>query len=266
MRNVICSGLVLVALAALVSGPGKASAADAEAAGTVVLATGQVDDTAADGTRRTLKDGDTVYSGDTLTTGADSYTDLQYDDDARMMLRPGTQFQIEKYHFEPSAHPDNAPAAPAAAQENAFFRLIRGGLRTVSGLIGHERRETYRLDTPVVTIGVRGTEYEVRYCAGDCGDEAENGKPPADGLYTGVDKGAIAVSNQTGEKLTAAGQYGYARDARTPVELLKAAPAALRHVELPEKYKKLEEERERRGVHRRLDEKRRLRRHRHSGG
>ena len=55
-------------------------------------------------------------------------------------------------------------------QESAFFRLLKGGFRAVSGLIGHTRREDYAVQTPVATIGIRGTDYEVRMCSGDCGD------------------------------------------------------------------------------------------------
>lgn len=39
------------------------------------------------------------------------------------------------------------------------MRFLKGALRAVSGLIGKERREQYRMDTVVGTIGIRGTEY-----------------------------------------------------------------------------------------------------------
>lgn len=237
-----------------------------EAAGTVRLAVGETYATAADGTRRALKDDDIVYSGDTLSTGADSYIDLDLDDDGRVMLRPGTQFQIQSFHFDADAHPDNAPPKPAAVPENAFFRLIKGGLRVVSGLVGHTDHSQYRLETAVTTIGIRGTEYDVRYCTADCSDEADNGHAPADGLYTGVDRGAIALTNKGGETVTQQGQYSYVRSGDAAATLLSAPPAALRHMEVPEKYRKLEEERERRHRHDRdRDRDDRHRRHRHHG-
>lgn len=263
MRTLLC--LTMASLLLCVTDL-EAAGAPAEEAATVTLAVGQVTDQAADGTRRVLKDDDVVYSGDTLSTAADSWLDLQYDDEARMILRPDTQFFIERFHFNPDAHPDDAPPTAAATQESAFFRLIKGGLRAVSGLIGHVQRDRYRLDTPVATIGIRGTEYTVRYCAGDCGDEADKGTPPANGLYTGVDLGAIAVGNKAGETITSAGQFAYTHDERSAARLLRAAPAALRDVDLPDKYKRLEEERARRGGRHRHERLHHRKRHRPGGG
>lgn len=258
MRAQLTVGIVATMLLGALAAP---AAQAAEEAASVLLAVGEVYDTAPDGTRRALKDEDTVYSGDTLSTGADGYLDLDFYDDARVLLRPGTQFQITSFHFVPEAHPDNAPPTPAASQESAFFRLIKGGLRALTGLIGHVQHDTHRIDTPVATIGLRGTEYEVRYCAADCGDEAENGRSPEDGLYTSVTAGSIAVSNKGGETVTTVGQYTHVKDANTQAGLLTSPPAALRHMELPDKYKKEEEQREHRGLHHRHKEKRERRRH-----
>src|SRR5579871_3356218 len=80
-----------------------------EEAGIVTLAVGEAYATGADGTRRALKDEDPVYAGDTLSTGAESYIDVDMDDDGRLLLRPGTQFEIQSFHFVPTAHPEDAP-------------------------------------------------------------------------------------------------------------------------------------------------------------
>lgn len=229
------------------------TAAAAELAGNVLLAVGQVSDLGADGRQRLLHDGDTVYAGDSLSTGAGSYADLEFADGGRILLHPDTAFQIERFHYQPAAHPENAPPTAAAEHESAFFRLIRGGLRAISGLIGHVYRNSYRLDTPVATIGIRGTEYEARYCAGNCQDTqgaSENG------LYAGVERGAIALSNQTGEVITTAGEFLYVRDARSPIRLLKGRPAALHHMRLPERFRRLELQRLKR--HPRLNPRQRL--------
>src|ERR1700689_4081385 len=75
-----------------------------EQAGYVVVSDGTVADTGSDGSQRQLKDGDLVYSGDTLSTGGDGYLDIDFIDGSRILLHPGTQFQIAQYHFEPVAH------------------------------------------------------------------------------------------------------------------------------------------------------------------
>ncbi|MGB9429049.1 MAG: hypothetical protein WCC11_04110 [Gammaproteobacteria bacterium] len=237
-----------------------ANTAQTESAGSAVLAVGNVIDTAANGSRRQLQDGDYVYLGDAISTGDDSYADLNFEDGGRMLLRPDTDFQIQQYHYDPAAHnyalappaepesyaqtgPAPAPASPtpvtpspsasAPAQqehESAFFRLIKGGFRAISGFIGHAEHQDYAVETPVATIGIRGTGYEVRYCDSGC---------PAgeQGLYTGVGKGAIAVRNQAGESVTTAGHFGYVQNRRSTFRHLQYPPRALQHMQLPMRYR-----------------------------
>lgn len=249
-------------LAGLLAGAGIVRAA--EPAATVILAVGQVSDRTADGNQRWLRDGDRVYSGDSLSTGGDAWLDMDFDDGGRILLRPSSQFQIEQFNYQPAAHPDNAPPTAAVEHESAFFRLLKGGLRAISGLIGHAYRASYRMDTPVATIGIRGTEYDVRYCANDCNDESNISSTPQNGLYTGVDKGAIALGNQAGETITTAGQYLYVRGARAPIESLRAPPMVLRHMQLPQKYQRQDDANRkkfenRQSLEQRLRERRRLR-------
>ncbi len=227
--------------AAATAAPAAGSSAGPEVAGDVAVAEGNVTDTAADGSTRQLKDGDSVYPGDAFTLGDDSYLDLDLTDTGRILLRPNTSFQIQKYHFEPEAHPgaDGTPAelgAPAQP-ENAFFRLVKGGLRAVDGIIGHTTPQNYAVDTPVATIGVRGTAFDVRYCGDDCKDEADSSGAPQNGLYTSVSEGSVGVKNDSGETVSQAGQSGYVADRHQRPQALKTPPKALRHMALPERLK-----------------------------
>src|SRR4051794_35469716 len=61
---------------------------------------------------------------DTLRTGAASSLQVRFVDEALISLRENSEFVIEDYNFAQSA-PDT---------ERAFFRLIKGGFRTVTGL------------------------------------------------------------------------------------------------------------------------------------
>ena len=243
---------VLLAVSWLTSGTVSA----AEPAATVILAVGAVNDRATDGSQRALRDGDRVYSGDSLSTGESAYLDMDFNDGGRMLLRPGTEFEIESFHYQSAAQPENAPPVPAAEHESAFFRLFKGGLRAISGLIGHVYRDNYRLDTPVATIGIRGTEYETRYCADNCGDEEDKSGVPQNGLYTAVNRGAIALNNQTSETITTAGQYLYVHDARSAIRTLASRSAALRHMNLPQKYQARDDANRRRHENKHLMEKR----------
>ena len=244
--------------------PAAAYATTPESAGSAVLAVGSVTDTASNGSVRQLHDGDAIYSGDSISTGDDSYADLDFEDGGRMLLHPDTQFQIQQYHYNPAAHgyalapaaqpasyaqtiPGGTPApaamppppaasapvpaaTPQAEQESAFFRLLKGGLSAISGFIGHVEHQDYAVETPVATIGIRGTGYELRYCASGCGAGQQ-------GLYTGVGSGTIAVRNQAGESLTQAGSYGFIANRRTQFRHLQYPPRALQHMRLPARYR-----------------------------
>jgi hypothetical protein len=214
-----------------------------EIAGSVALAQGSIADTAKDGSSRQLKDGDSVYPGDSFVLGPDSYLDLDLEDTGRILLRPNTTFQIQSYHYDADAHePTDANGQPlikpASAQpENAFFKLVKGGLRAVDGIIGKTNPQSYGVETPVATIGVRGTAFDVRYCGDDCADEADTGGKPDNGLYTSVSDGSIGVKNDSGETVTPAGHSSFVKSRKERAQALAAPPKALRHMDLPDKLK-----------------------------
>ena len=208
----VAGGLLLAVparSAAPVSAPAPAPAAGAtDAAGTATLVTGHVSAASPAGEIRDLVKGSPVYEGEVIITSNASYVNIEFTDGGRVLLRPESRFEIDRYQFSggpqpatPAAQPGNAPAP---RQESAFFRLLKGGFRAVSGLIGHTRHEDYSVQTPVATIGIRGTDYEVRLCQGDCGDITPT---PKDGLYAGVQSGSIALTNQGGTTTPSAGQF-----------------------------------------------------------
>lgn len=225
------------AAASTVAAPAGATTAGPEHAGSVALAQGSVTDQATDGSSRQLKDGDVVYSGDSFTLGDDSYLDLDLEDGGRILLRPDTSFQIQEYHFDPDAHPTAGEqlllATSQQQSENAFFKLVKGGLRAVDGLIGQSHPQNYGINTPVATIGVRGTAFDVRYCGDDCKDEADATGAPQNGLYTAVSDGSIAVKNDGGETVTKAGEYSFVQTRKAMAQRIDHAPRALRHMALP---------------------------------
>ena len=208
---------LLAALSAYADTP-----ASSGAAGTATLVTGHVSAAAPSGEIRDLIKGGPVYPGEVIITAASSYVNIEFSDGGRVLLRPETRFSIERYQY--AGTQGASPAGQAAPQESAFFRLLKGGFRAVSGLIGHTRREDYAVQTPVATIGIRGTDYEVRYCSGDCTDVTP---APQDGLYAGVDSGAIGLTNQGGTSTTSAGQYVFIAGGNTAGVPLPLRPPAL---------------------------------------
>src|SRR6185437_13553520 len=208
----VAAGALLAASAsaAPAAAPAAPAAAPANtAAGTATLVTGHVSAATPSGEIRDLTKGSPVYEGEVVITSGSSFVNIEFSDGGRVLLRPESRFQIERYQYAgPAARPaaGQPQAAQPARQESAFFRLLKGGFRAVSGLIGHTRREDYAVQTPVATIGIRGTDYEVRFCQGDCGDVTPT---PKDGLYAGVQSGSIALTNQGGTTTPTAGQYVY---------------------------------------------------------
>lgn len=100
------------------------------------------------------------------------------------------------------------PVAPAPAQaprsSRAFFRLLKGGFRAVSGLIGKANPAEYRVSTPVATIGIRGTDYLVVICDAACArDPILRAELPPEvsalegGIVTGIMEGTIGVTTQS---------------------------------------------------------------------
>jgi len=122
-----------------------------EIAATIMFASGAPRLIAADGGERPARQGGTVHAGDTLDT-RDGRVQLSFRDGASMSLQPATRFRVDDYVF-------TGESGKAAASDRGFFSLLRGGFRTLTGLIGKERRDQYRVETSVATIGIRGTAY-----------------------------------------------------------------------------------------------------------
>lgn len=121
-------------------------------AGTVTYKTGDVSIIRADKTIKQAAKNDALNAGDTIET-KDGRLQLALIDGGRVSLQPNTIYRINKYEF--SGKEDGS--------EYGFTELIKGGLRTISGLIGHKNRDRYQLKTAVATIGIRGTEFTVNF-------------------------------------------------------------------------------------------------------
>lgn len=214
----------------------------ADSAGTITMLTGRATAATMSGDIRNLvKNGD-VYSGEVINTGPNTYVNIKFTDGGRVLLRPNTRFQIEQYSHNPAAQAaDRTTRQPRESrsgravedeeEDNAVFRLLKGGFRAITGLIGRENKENYEVRTPVATIGIRGTDFEVRMCDGDCYDITPI---PQDGLYTGVFEGGIVTQNGGGSLNIDAGQYGFIQSAGTQGRTLRRRPKALAQDPMPD--------------------------------
>jgi hypothetical protein len=148
------------------------SAHAAAPAALVEFAVGNVSAVDGAGTVRPLAKGAEVQRGDTIETST-GRVQLRFSDGAYVSLQPGSQFRIDEYNY----------TGKSDDSERGFFSLIKGGLRTITGLIGRTNRRNYQVRVPVATIGIRGTEYTVFF----------------DGQALGaVGEGEISVCNSAG--------------------------------------------------------------------
>lgn len=217
--SLVACGALLGALTAYADSPKPSTSA-----GTATLVTGHVSAATPAGEIRDLVKGGPVYEGEVVSTSSSSYVNIAFSDGGRVLLRPDSRFEIQRYQYAGGSQAATAQASnQPAQQESAFFRLLKGGFRAVSGLIGHTRHEDYAVQTPVATIGIRGTDYEVRICNGDCSDISPT---PNDGLYAGVKSGGITLTNGGGSTTPNAGQYVYiAGPAGTGIPMPTRPPA-----------------------------------------
>lgn len=154
-----------------------------------------------DGSIRVLSVKSEIMPGDILTTEKDTYARIKFSDGGEVTLRPNSQLKIDDYAYD-EAKPE---------KDSFLFSLVKGGLRTVTGLIGKRgNRDAYRMNTATATIGIRGTSFGVLFCNNDCGNiQTASGKTPENGIHVDVAEGAVEVKNDAGAMIFKAGEYGY---------------------------------------------------------
>lgn len=102
-------------------------------------------------TGQKLSVGQVIHEGTTLSTGSDGYVYINTVDQGFISLRPNSRLSVELYRYDKQQ--------PQESQ----IRLVlhRGVMRAISGRGAQAAKDKYRLNTPVVAIGIRGTDYTV---------------------------------------------------------------------------------------------------------
>lgn len=132
---------------------------------------------------RPLKRKSEIYPLDSISTGSKGRLQIRFTDGSRMSLRPDTLFNVEEYRFNENSPKDG----------KSVYRLLKGGLRTLTGAISDNNKENYEVRTPIATIGVRGTHYTLFYCDKTCQETTR----AQQGLYGYVLEGEIVVGNKS---------------------------------------------------------------------
>lgn len=190
---------------------GLSTALWAQQVGSVALLEGTLSATNPEGVARILVLKAPVLVGDTLSTQANSYAQITYTDGGSASLRPNSVLKIEKYHFD-QTQPQS---------DSLVMRLIKGGLRSVTGFIGKRgNQDAYLLQTSTVYIGVRGTTGDTLDCMEDCEGVTPTSNTLEPGVYHATHTGVYELSNNGGAILVGEGQFAFANSPdRIPVLL-----------------------------------------------
>jgi len=137
---------------AVPSTPASQPPAEPQPAGRVVWVQGSFMAVKPNHQERTLSRASILYVTDTLVTGTNSQAQIVFTDNTLMTFRPETKFYIADYQYHPTSQ---------GSVGKYVMRLIEGGFRTITGLIAKRNPSDYQVNTPVATIGVRGTDYTV---------------------------------------------------------------------------------------------------------
>ena len=131
-----------------------------------------------------LSEGDFIYLDDVISAGGTS-VGIAFADETTMSVDPNSTMTIDDFVYDPEN--------PTVGSMNA--NVLEGNFSFVSGQIAKTGSDAMKVTTPVLTIGVRGTQV-----AGKANTEGEDNEivllPNSDGSV-----GQIMIANESGEVL-----------------------------------------------------------------
>lgn len=100
--------------------------------------------------------GTEVNPGDLVIAGADGMAQLSMIDQAKLSLRANSQLRIDSYQRK------------VGDQDPAVLTVVRGTLRTFTGLLTASNRDRFQMKTRVATVGIRGSGNILSHEEEDC--------------------------------------------------------------------------------------------------
>ncbi len=158
------------------------TASDASAIGIIKELSGDATITRANGTPEKAVLGMEVHQGDIVETSAKGAVNIVFLDESSFAISSNARMAIDEYVYDP---------ATQGGETN--ISILRGMFVFTSGLIGRDDPDDVHIETPVGSIGIRGTTI------------AGNIQPDGQSQITVVE-GAIVIKNGNGE-VTLADQY-----------------------------------------------------------
>jgi hypothetical protein len=140
-------GIVVASLAGAASQAFAAPAASAPAPARLGAVQGEFRVTR-NGEAITLKAGAPLKAGDEFSAGEGGEAFVQFRDGAKLAIRPNSEVKL-----------DAASLSGAVSTRETVIRLLKGGLRYISGKATYRKGVSFK--TPTATIGIRGTDIEI---------------------------------------------------------------------------------------------------------
>ena len=142
LRSLIIVGLLFI----------TASAFADDNRGRVMYIRGSV--TAIDGTTgvpRILRADSRVRLGEMIETGPKSVVQIVFPDRSMLHVKSDSKIKVAEFNFT-RAKPED---------DDMVVNIFKGGMRSLTGLVGKRNPDKVRYKTPVATIGIRGTILEI---------------------------------------------------------------------------------------------------------
>ncbi|MCI5061250.1 MAG: FecR family protein, partial [Alphaproteobacteria bacterium] len=124
----------------------SASLSDESPVGAVEEVNGEATVIRVDGTSEPITLGTPIYQGDIIETSADGAVNVSFIDETSMAVSENARMAIDEYQFDPSTE-----------SGTTNLSVLRGVFVFTSGLIGRDDPDDVLIDTPVGSIGIRGT-------------------------------------------------------------------------------------------------------------
>ena len=166
-------------------------------AGLIQFVNGEAYIVRAAGGERVAQKGLQLDEGDTVVTRRGASMQLRMADQGLIAIRPDTRLKIETYRY----------SGAEDGSERGVLGLVRGGFRTLTGVIGRKNKQNYLVTTPTATIGIRGTDHEVVHIPAPSPGEVPLGTP---GTYNKVNLGETYVQTRGGRIELSSNQVGFA--------------------------------------------------------
>lgn len=103
------------------------------------------------GKQRPAKKGEAIDEGETVSSLANGFAQIKMEDGGYFAVRADTQFKVDTFKFQ----------GKDDGSERGLFTLIKGSLRSITGLIGKKHKDNYKIQTATSTIGIRGSGADI---------------------------------------------------------------------------------------------------------